>query len=117
VTTGAAAAEGVELARTGGFTGDPLTITVFPDGTWMREGTRGTLAAAKMRELQKLIADPRLMAEADRKQPPAGRCNDTYSYLLVVRHRLIHYDQCPTSGDKPVVTIGIIGLVEGATRG
>jgi len=110
-------AEGVELARSGGFTGDQVTITVYPDGTWRRDGAKGTLTAAKMRELQKLIADPRLMVEADRKQPPAGRCNDTYSYVLVVRHQLIRYDQCPSSGDKPVVTTAIIGLVEGATRG
>ena len=110
-------AEGVELARSGGFTGESVTITVRPDGTWQRDGRKGKLAAATMAELQELIADPRLMTEADRKPATAGRCNDTYTYVLVVKFQLIHYDQCPGNGDKPAATIAIINLVEGSTRG
>ena len=109
--------EGLELARTGGFIGTSSTITVYPDGTWQRDSRKGTLPADTMGRLQKLIADPRLMVEADRKQPARGGCADTYTYLLVVKHQLIHYDACPSNGDRPAVTLEIIGLVEGATTG
>jgi hypothetical protein len=116
-----AAFDGVQLVRSGGIAGITETITIRTNGTWDRITTKGAksngkVAPAKLAQLAKLAADPRLQTEAGRAQPGRNKCNDTFSYLLIVGYRMIRYEQCPSNGDKPPATIEMIGLVEDAAK-
>jgi len=109
--------EGVTLVRSGGIAGLADTIEVRQDGRWWRGDRRGTtrrtgrLTAAQAARLQKLVADPRLAAEADRSQTGTTGCRDAFSYLLVARHQLIRYTQCPGEGKAPEVTMQIAAFL------
>lgn len=117
-----ASAQGLELVRSGGIAGTTETITVKPDGTWAKVSSRGntvtgkgTLTAGQMAQLQKLINDPKLAAEAKRTVGN-NRCADAFTYLLVVHYQLIRYTSCGQA-DKPEVTMAIISLLQSATKG
>jgi hypothetical protein len=109
--------EGVTLVRSGGIAGLADTIEVRPDGRWWRGDRRGAtkrtgkLNAAQAAQLQKLVMDPRLLAEADQARPGTTNCRDAFSYLLVARHQLIRYTQCPGEGKPPEVTMQIAALL------
>jgi hypothetical protein len=112
---------GVQLVRTGGIAGITETITIRPDGSWNRVTSKGVKATGKvspadLTQIARLAADPRLAAEADRKQPSRSRCNDTFSYLLIVGYKMTRYEACPSNGDKPPATIEMIGLVQDAAK-
>jgi hypothetical protein len=111
--------EGVTLVRSGGIAGLTDTITVRPDGVWQRSDKQGRkddgkLAAARRTELQQLLADPRLAAEAQR--PPGGgeQCRDALTYLLVSPQGLVRHTQCP-GAKPPEVTMRIAALLLAAT--
>ena len=114
--------EGVEMVKSGGIAGISETIVVKADGTWSRvtgkgkPSATGKLTAAQMDQLQKLIADPRLEAEADRGNSGPGNCADSFEYTLHVRYRLIHYEACGQT-NPPEVTKQIIALLQTATKG
>ncbi|GAA0577690.1 hypothetical protein GCM10010172_73110 [Paractinoplanes ferrugineus] len=113
--------DGVQLVRSGGIAGITETTTIRTDGTWTRVPSKGAQATgrtdpATLGRLAELAADPRLAAEAVRKQPTRGNCADTYSYLLtVVGKRTIRYESCP-GRDKPPATVEMISLVQDAAK-
>ncbi|MGW4502332.1 hypothetical protein ACWENR_27465 [Micromonospora sp. NPDC004336] len=115
--TGAAAR--VVLTRSGGFAGRGDTVTVEPDGRWTavdRAGARraGRLPAADLERLRRLLADPRLAAEADR--PPAGAtCADAFHYRLTVGAVETGYEDCPPDAAPPEVTRAVVELLLRAT--
>ena len=118
----AASAEGVRLVKTGGIAGVSETTEVKPDGTWRRsdsgKGTAtgsGKLTDDQMAQLQKLLADPKLLTEGKRASG-LGRCSDAFEYLLVVRYQQIRYTACGQS-DKLEITLKIIELLQSATKG
>jgi hypothetical protein len=114
-----ASVEGVQLVKTGGIAGVNETIEVKPDGVWhhidgKRDTTRsGKLTAAQMAELQRLLTDPKLLAEGGKVG--TGHCSDAFEYLLIVKYRLIHYTACG-QGTKPEITLKIIELLQSATK-
>src|SRR5690242_4494047 len=114
--------EGVEMAKSGGIAGISVTIKVNPDGTWWRSedggktATRGKLTDARMAGLQRLIADPRLAAEAKTAAGGPGRCADAFVYFLNVRHLAIRYEACGRTGNHEV-TLAIVSLLQTATKG
>ncbi|MCU7726839.1 hypothetical protein ODJ79_24180 [Actinoplanes sp. KI2] len=99
-----------------------MTIKVRPDGTWWRSedggrtATKGELTAAQMAELQRLIADPRLAAEAKSAAGGPGRCADAFVYFLNVRFLAIRYEACGRTGNHEV-TLAIVSLLQTATKG
>ncbi|MGS2613117.1 protealysin inhibitor emfourin [Micromonospora sp. LZ34] len=109
----------VVLTRTGGFAGRGDTVTVEPDGRWTavdRAGSRrsGQLDRADLDRLRRLVADPRLTAEAGRAAAPTG-CRDAFSYRLTVGRTETGYVDCPTDGALPEVTRSVVELLERAT--
>lgn len=112
--------EAVTLVRSGGLAGLSESITVQPDGRWKLGNANSTvrtgqLSDAQMSRLQALVADPRLAAEAGRGLSTTTRCNDTFSYLLMVDHQVIKYEECPGQEEPPKVTMEIITLLRRAT--
>ena len=114
--------EGVEMVKSGGIAGISVTIKVNPDGTWWRSedggrtATRGKLTDAQMAQLQKLIADPRLAAEAKGATGGPGLCADAFVYFLHVRFLAIRYEACGRTGNHEV-TMAIASLLQTATKG
>ena len=114
--------EGVEMVKSGGIAGISVTIKVNPDGTWWRSedggrtGAKGKLTDAQMAQLQKLIADPRLTAEAKTATGGPGRCADAFVYFLHVRFLAIRYEACGRTGTHDV-TLAIVSLLQNATKG
>jgi hypothetical protein len=113
---------GVEMVKSGGIAGISVTTKVNPDGTWSRTGdggrgvTRGRLTDAQAAQLQRLIDDPRLTAEAKRATGRPGRCADAFVYFLHVRFLLIRYEACGGK-DRPEATMAIVSLLQTATKG
>jgi len=115
-----AANEAVTLVRSGGLAGLAETITVQPDGRWkLGNGgsveRTGRLSAAQASRLQALVADPRLAAEAERGLSTTSRCNDAFTYLLIVDHQMVKYEECPGQDEPPKVTMEIVALLRDAT--
>jgi hypothetical protein len=114
--------EGVELEKLGGIAGISVTIKVNPDGTWSRSEdggrttTRGKLTDARMAQLQRLIADPRLASEAKGATGGPGRCSDAFVYIVHVRSLAIRYEACGQTGNHEV-TLAIASLLQTATKG
>ena len=114
--------EGVEMVKSGGIAGISVTTKVNPDGTWWRSedggrtGAKGKLTDAQMAQLQKLIADPRLTAEAKTATGGPGRCADAFVYFLHVRFLAIRYEACGRTGSHEV-TQAIASLLQNATKG
>lgn len=111
----------ITLVKSGGLAGLAETITVQPDGKWKQGDARNTnrtgrLSAAQLSRLQALVADPRLDAEAKQSTPGANKCNDAFTYLLMVDYQMIKYEQCG-QGKPPEVTMKIISLLQEATAG
>jgi len=117
-----ASPEGVEMVKSGGIAGISVTIKVNPDGTWWRSedggrtGAKGKLTDAQMAQLQKLIADPRLTAEAKAATDGPGRCADAFVYFVHVRFLAIRYEACGRTGSHEV-TLAIVSLLQNATKG
>lgn len=113
--------EGVTLVKTGGIAGITETIVVKSDGTWSRKADRGgpattgKLTAAQMAALQRLVADPRLEAEASPTTTGPGRCSDAFVYVLTAGSRRIHYTACG-QGARPEVTMAIVALLQSTTN-
>jgi hypothetical protein len=112
--------DGVTVVRTGGFAGLTDTVTVRPDGAWQRSDKRGPvddgrLTAAQQSALRKLLADPRLAAEARRPAGDGGRCRDAFTYLVVTPRGLVRHTPCPGEGRTPEVAMRIVALLLGAT--
>lgn len=112
----------VQIVRTGGIAGITQTITVLPDGRWTVKTDRGQptrtgkLTAAQHAQLKKLLADPRLAAEAGQKGGEVVRCADAFSYVVATGQGIVRYTSCGGK-DKPEVTLAIITLLQSATKG
>jgi hypothetical protein len=110
------------MVKSGGIAGISVSIKVNPDGTWWRSGdggrtaARGKLTDAQMARLQKLIADPRLAAEAKGATGGPGRCADAFVYFLHVHFAAIRYEACGQTGNHEV-TLAIVSLLQTATKG
>lgn len=118
-TVVAPAAGRVVLTRSGGFAGRGDTITVEPDGRWTavdRAGSRrtGRLDRADLDRLRRLVADPRLPAEAGRANVDTA-CQDAFSYRLTVDTVETGYVDCPADGALPEVTSSVVALLTRAT--
>ncbi|SCL62782.1 hypothetical protein GA0070606_3684 [Micromonospora citrea] len=111
--TGAAAR--VALTRSGGIAGRGDTVTVEPDGRWTavdRAGARraGRLSAEDLQNLRRLLADPRLAAEAGRS--PAGTaCRDAFRYRLTVGAVETGYEDCAVDAAPPGATRAVVELL------
>lgn len=109
----------IVLTRTGGFAGRGDTVTVEPDGRWTavdRAGSRrtGRLDRADLDRLRRLVADPRLPAEAGRANVDTA-CRDAFTYRLTVGTVETGYVDCPADGALPEVTSSVVALLERAT--
>ncbi|SCL20805.1 hypothetical protein GA0070616_2097 [Micromonospora nigra] len=109
----------VVLSRSGGIAGRGDTVTVHPDGRWIavdRAGTTrtGTLDAAELDRLRRLVADPELAAEATRSPGPTA-CRDAFDYRLTVGRTESHWSDCPVDSYRPRVTAEVVELLVRAT--
>ena len=110
----------VTVQRTGGIAGGRDTTVVQPTGEWARTdrtGTRrtGRLTGDQQRELHRLLADPRLPAEAGRSRAPTA-CRDAFEYLVTIGTMQIGYADCPSDAGQPVAAMAITALVESAAH-
>jgi hypothetical protein len=107
----------VTVVRAGGIAGLRDTVVVQPDGSWRRTAAMGRgwnrvgrLAAAQLRTLATLAADPRLAAEAGHTGISTA-CADAFGYSVRVGATTVRYVDCPNGPDQPIVAERIARLV------
>lgn len=115
----APAAETVTVVRTGGIAGVNDVMVVRPDGAWTRtdrDGNQrtGRLSPDERRELDILIADPRLADEARRASLDTN-CSDAFNYSVTIGSRVIHYTDCPADANQAVAAMAVVEFVDANT--
>jgi hypothetical protein len=115
-----AAAQPVELQRSGGIAGTRDAVTVQPDGSWRRTGkagtpTTGTLSADQRDRLTRMAGDPALPAEATRPRPGI-ECADAFNYRVVAGGTTVAWQDCGTATDRPVIASDIAALLLNSTE-
>jgi hypothetical protein len=106
----------VRVHKTGGLAGVDDTLSVDPQGVWMRTARNasprsGRLSAEQSARLRALSADPRLTAEAQRAATPTN-CRDAFHYTVAVGLLTITYSDCPTDPDRPVAAVAIVEFLD-----
>jgi hypothetical protein len=97
------------------------SLNVEADGTWDCENcagdgkvSKGKLTAKTNQELQRLLADPALLGEADQTRRYRARCGDVLLSTIITRVGLINSGDCPGE-QPPPVTGAILRLLTDAT--
>lgn len=109
----------VVVTRSGGIAGLDDTITVEPQGRWIRVDHVGTQRSGRLTEderarLRTLAADPTLLAEENR--PTASTtCLDGFTYSVSVGAARVRYVDCPGDKARPATAVSIVELLMKAT--